>query len=192
MDLLAARARSKRFLRGVVAATILCLGHAAPASVGSPVSQNPAVTEDDLRAQVILGILRFVQWEGGVRPEPLSLCILGKPDSAETLLAMDGRTLWEGVTLQVVRQSVTRVDQCDVAVTGPLKSKFFRLLTTRAEQHSVLTICDKCARRSLSYSMLNIVKQSDKIRFRVDITKVRKAGLRLDASLLELASEIER
>ncbi len=192
MNLFSAGARSRRLLRWVVALAILGLGHAAPASVGAPSAQNPAVTEDDLRAQVILGILRFVQWEGGVRPEPLSLCLLGKPESAEKLLSLDGRTLWEGVTLKVSRQSVTQVEQCDVAVTGPLKSKFFRLLTARAEQHSVLTICDKCARRSLSYSMLNIVKQSDKIRFRVDITKVRKAGLRLDASLLELASEIEQ
>lgn len=192
MNLFAAGSRSRRLLRCVVALTILGLGHTAPASVGSPSSPGQGMSEVDLRAQVILGILRFVQWEGGVRPQPLHLCILGKPDSADRLLSLNGQTLWEGVTLQVTRQSVTEVDKCDVAVTGPLKNKFFRLLTTRAEQHSVLTICDKCARRSLSYSMLNIVKQSDKIRFRVDITKVRKAGLRLDASLLELASEVER
>lgn len=192
MEEFRAGAQYKRLLRCLVAATILGLGHTAPASVGSPMSSTPAMNEEELRAQVILGILRFVQWEQGTRPQPLSLCILGKPDSADELLALDGQTLWEGVTLQVVRRSVKQVDQCDVAVTGPLKSKFFRLLTSRAEKHSVLTICDKCTRRNLSYSMLNIVKHDDKIRFRANITKVRKAGLRLDASLLELASEIER
>ncbi len=147
---------------------------------------------DDQRAQFILGILRFVQWEDNQDRQNLNLCILGKPLSADHLLSRNEEILWDNMRLHVERRSVVDIADCDVAVTGRLKSRYFRMLASRAEKNSILTICDKCSRSYLPLVMVHIINYADKVRFRANVAEVRRAGLRLDASLLELASEVKQ
>lgn len=143
------------------------------------------------RAQFMLGILRFVQWEDNQDQKNINLCILGKPLSAGELLSMDGQVLWDDIRLHVERRSAADIADCDVAVTGRLKSRYFRVMAARAEKNSILTICDKCSRKYMPIVMVHVVDYEDKIGFRANVAEVRRAGLRLDASLLELASEVK-
>lgn len=148
--------------------------------------------DNSSRAQFMLGILRFVQWEDDQDRKNINLCILGRPLSAGELLSMNGQTLWDDIRLHVERRSAADIADCDVAVTGRLKSRYFRIMAARAEKNSILTICDKCSRQYMPLVMVHIVSYEDKLGFRANVAEVRRAGLRLDASLLEMASEVKQ
>lgn len=186
MAMNAARSMARLALKGLLLSIILC---AVP---GAALAQQSQEIEDGLRAQFILGILRFVQWEDHQDRQKLNLCILGKPLTADELLSMNGQILWDDTRLYVERRSVADIADCDIAVTGRLKIRYFRVLAARAEKFSILTICDKCSRNYLPLVMVHIINYEDKIRFRANVAQVRQAGLLLDASLLELASEVKQ
>jgi len=156
----------------------------------APCSWALQAGESELRAAVVVGILRFTRWpEGSGRAH--TVCLLGDPISAEDLLRVDGKSLPGGISLRVHRigGDDPGVAHCDVVVLGP-NSPLGQVADT-LHTNRVLTICDGC-RIEGTHVMVRLLRHRDRIGFEVDVGEARRRQLQFSANLLDLALKVHR
>lgn len=160
-----------------------------------PVSARANPTESELRAAVIVAIMRFTTWPqaGPAAPPEIQVCLAGSPNSASHLLRVSGQQKVAGRTLQVKSIAGTLVQDCQVLVLGDdLNRERFITLVHNANHHSILTICDGCDRIRLEDTIIHLTLRKQRVNFEVNLAKAKSNGLALDAQLLELASVVRK
>jgi hypothetical protein len=147
--------------------------------------------EQELRAAVIVGILRFTSWPERV-PGDYRLCTLGTPPSEAVLLGLSGRALIgaHAIDVRVLKADHVQGTPCEVVVMGiGLEARTAKALLEDANHHGMLTVCDGCGRHA-EHSMVNLVRNSDRIGFEVNTAITQAQGLLFSSALLELASRV--
>lgn len=151
---------------------------------------NP--TEAELRAAVIVAIMRFTAWPPAsphINSE-LDVCLAGNPISAVHLLPVSGQQKVAGHTLNVKPITNGNVTGCDVLVVGG--SERSSDLLQAADAASVLSICDGCKRDLGNHAIIRLTLRRQRVNFEVNLAKAKHNGLALDAQLLELASVVRK
>lgn len=162
----------------------------------SPAHAAPSGPE--LRAAVIVAILRFTSWQSVIPPSEVSeirLCTVGQPRSAPYLQQASG--------VQKVAGHVLIVDdlpdfdigggECHALVIGPQPLGFdFARLLAQADTQSLLTICDGCRGANAADTIIQLELHKQRVKFAVNLVKARASGVKLDAQLLELASVVRQ
>jgi hypothetical protein len=146
----------------------------------------PAATqtlpEPELKAQIVLRSLLFVQWPAAVLAEnqPLALCIAEPGGLADALEAIAGQIV-NGHRLEVRRVSADRVHDCHVAYVGEASLKAMRWAP-----RALLLIGDAHALTERGV-MVNLVLDQRRVVFDIDLLAARRAGIELSTQLLRLA-----
>lgn len=175
-------------LAGLLLVTACCI--LAPAKTWA----NP--TEAELRAAVIVAIMRFTTWPQAVAEPPphLQVCLSGEPYSASHLLRVSGQQKVAGRTLQVSGSpSDTDVSSCQVLILGKaLNRERSATLLQAADNHSILTVCDGCENSRHEDTIIHLTLRKQRVNFEVNLAKAKNNGMALDAQLLELASVVRK
>lgn len=156
---------------------------------------NP--TEAELRAAVIVAIMRFTTWpsanvDTGTVPN-LSVCLLGAPESADHLLRVSGQQKVAGRTLHVTNLADVDLATCQTLVLGQeLSRETLMTALQNADGHSILTICDGCDMSRHESIVIHLTLRKQRVNFEVNLAKAKSKGLALDAQLLELASVVRK
>lgn len=159
-------------------------------------AQEFAAVEGELRAAVTVGVLRFTSWEdktSGPPSDKLQVCLIGQPVSEPYLLPVDGVAHVGNRSLLVDSVKNETWDHCQAFVIGAKTQpdKFADLLAY-AETHNVLTVCDGCGLTDIPQAMITLKVVQQRVRFEVNLQRASAADIRLDASLLELASLVRK
>jgi hypothetical protein len=154
---------------------------------------NP--TEAELRAAVIVAIMRFTTWPSTetLVPSNLFVCLSGEPNSASHLLRVSGDQKVAGRVLQVKNLPGPDITSCQVLVLGAGLSR--EDLATRlqaSDKHSILTVCDGCENSRQEDTIIYLTLRKQRVNFEVNLAKAKSNGLALDAQLLELASVVRK
>ena len=162
-------------------------------------SSAPAVNpmsaqEPQLRAAVILGIIRFTSWPHQENSKKtLNICTLGEPISKPALLPISNLHKVANRTVIVSALGGDRtLDACDALIYGPnLKIVDF----SRNLQHTVslpiITICDGCKALDTE-TTIKLIHRSNRIGFEVNLVNANKQKIIISSSLLEVASEVRQ
>lgn len=156
---------------------------------------NP--TEAELRAAVIVAIMRFTTWptagaDTGAAPN-LEVCLSGAPESADHLLRVSGQQKVAGRTLQVKNLPDVDLASCQALVLGQkLSREALMALLQSADEHSILTVCDGCDINRHEGIIIHLTLRKQRVNFEVNLAKAKSKGLALDAQLLELASVVRK
>lgn len=179
---------------GSVCATTLVV--AALATTAASVQAAP--TGAELRAAVIVAILRFTSWQTVV-PEAedsfVRLCAVGEPRSLSFLLPASGVQKVGGHVLLVdtLEPAAVATGQCNALVLGPrLSGRASADMFSHADAGALLTICDGCRSDDAAETIIQLDLHKQRVRFEVNLAKARASGVRLDAQLLELASVVRK
>jgi hypothetical protein len=167
----------------------------SPVSSALPVNQVTA-QEPQLRAAVILGVLRFTSWSHHDGSEKyLDVCTVGDPVAAPTLLLVSKLHKVVNKTLLVRNldgKKNIKIDSCDVLVFGAGSRKVsLSLGMQHTAAHPVLTICDGCKLPDAA-TTIKLIQIGNRIGFEVNLENANIHGINLSSSLLELASEVRR
>ena len=155
-------------------------------------------TGPELRAAVIVAILRFTSWKGVVPDSDSSqikLCTTGRPNSSSFLLSASGTQKVAGRTLVVddVAPANLESQHCNAIVIGEKISKSdFADMIDVASKQSLLTICDGCKGMDAAETIIQLDLHKQRVKFEVNLIKARAVGVSLDAQLLELASVVRK
>ena len=152
-------------------------------------------TEAELRAAVIVAIMRFTAWPQ-LTPEPdptIEVCLAGQPTSEAQLMPITGRQKVAGRTLVVMAASQSNPLDCEVLVLGenPEDGQGEQFLEALDSQ-PVLTVCDGCRREQSGRTIIHLTLRKQRVNFEVNLAKAKRNGLGLDAQLLELASGVRK
>lgn len=159
--------------------------------------------EPDLRAQLIVNLLRYVDWRSkdNTAPKTIHLCTLGNPISGQGLLQFDGSDIGDRKLSVVstdpvqtatieINPSVENTSACDVTVLGPTAEQ--------APFINTLTICDDCANENDTYAIRlirvkSIAENATSFRtgFEVDLNHADASGVSLGVEILEHAAHIK-
>jgi len=183
---------TKRFcsLAGKVAST--CVFVSLLLSFPALHAKDFTAMEGQLRAAVTVGVLRFTSWQDPAQ-NAIELCLIGKPISEPFLLPVDGEANIGRKVLTVRRAKPAKWQGCHALVMGGQLSDVHSkaALVYAAAQH-VLTVCDGCSSTVAPDTMIQLRLEKKRVRFEVNLGKANDAAVRLDASLLELATDVRK
>ena len=170
-------------LKRILTFLLLCLCYFTPLQADT----ISAAKESELRAAIILGIVRFTRWpESAEVKNSLNLCLAGKPRSAEILGSISGKHRYKEIPINIhhIDNAVKRQVQCHAIVTGSSGAN-----TLPSAKHGILTICDGC-NATLNNPMVSLIRKNNRIGFEINLDVSKSAGISFSSSLLELASNI--
>lgn len=149
-----------------------------------PAAQAPR-PETTIKAEFVLRFPEFVQWPSGQDRNPLSVCLSpAHPFGPNVHASADGQARPRRVLVRELKQKES-ARSCDVVYVAPGD---LRLLQEVADL-PVLTIGDQpnfCQRGGI----INLRVIDGRVRFEIDLSRARRAGLKMDSQLLRLASRV--
>ena len=145
------------------------------------------VSESQLRAGVVIGVLRFTSWSEPVASGVLNICGLGEAPGFKELA--QSRSKIAIADRQLTFKSLDNIganDGCTAVIVGANVDK--KKLAT-LKQLPVLSICDTCD--DPDQHAVALFMNNQRIRFSVDRTLEKHAGVQFSAAMLELAAEVK-
>ncbi len=147
-----------------------------------------------MKAAIIYNVAKFVEWPAGALPDPAEPMVLGVLESdplAHDLGILTGKSL-HGRRLAVKR--INRSDEfkkCQIVFFGPSSRKTAGSILTNLSGLPILTITDEAENFTQGGSIINLVSETGKIRFQVNLREARRSGLKISSQLLKLAEIID-
>lgn len=174
------KARLARLLPGLVL-FVFCFAYGAP-------------SEGELRATVIVAIMRFTSWAETIPDDgQLNVCLVGQPISEVSLLAADLQQKVASRALHARRVVRRDIESCQVLVMGgDLNEPEYEQLLAAADAKSVLTVCDGCRRGLGEDAIIQLKLRQQRVSFEVNLARAKSSGVALDAQLLELAAVVRK
>jgi len=168
-------------------------GNGAVASAGAQ-AEAPASLEYKVKAAFLYNFAKFTDWPGsGDDPGDgmLDICVLGRDPFGTALDALAGRRVGPRL-VQVHRiEEQAGYGHCEVVFISRSEQGRLAAYLVAYRNRPVLTVSDieSFARQG---GMIELVIVSGRIRFKINLDAARRQGIRLDATLLNLALEVLR
>jgi len=144
--------------------------------------------EEQLRAAVIGGILRYTQWQDSASK---TLCSLGAPSSEDILLKSAHRVKANNQSISILKVSHSeQIKACQILVIGTVPNNLASSLKQQLKAGKMLSICDGCQDKKWTTN-ITLIRHKNNIRFDVDLSHTKTNAITFSASLLELALSIK-
>ncbi len=152
---------------------------------------NLETDEYRLRSAMIVGILRYTNWENDFG-ETLNICLLGSSESFVYIEALQNSRVVPSKVINVSRLvggESNLSKQCQVLLIGVHPLSSIKLQTASIRQPCLL-ICDSCLEEKPKVSVI-LRKENNRIRFDVNLRNAKSHRVKFRASMLELAANVE-
>ena len=153
-------------------------------------AQERQASESDLKAAFIFNFIRFTEFPATATPDTLKICYAAHEPMAGSLKELSGKRVGNRQIRVAPCFSAEETSTADVVVVGQSAQRYARTLLAAVRGRPVLTVGDFKGFRKTG-GALNLVVESDRMRFKVNLQAVRQQKLRIHPQLLKLASEIE-
>jgi len=155
-------------------------------------AQGPARTESEVKAAYLYSFGRFVQWptraEGaGAR---FTICVLGADPFGATLDATVAGTTVRGRNVVVRRlPAVAGATDCNVVFISASEERHLEDILEHLRHSDALTVSDMTQFTERG-GMIQFVNMANRVRFEINLSPARQAGLILSSELLRVASAV--
>ena len=164
---------------------LVCLLSVLPAA-----AQERQAAESDLKAAFIFNFIRFTEFPATATPDVLKICYAAHEPMAGSLKELAGKRVGSRQIRVAPCFSAEEASSADIVVISQSSQRYARVLLGAVRGRPVLTVGDFRGFRKMG-GALNLVVESDRMRFKVNLQAVRQQQLRIHPQLLKLASEIE-
>jgi hypothetical protein len=164
---------------------LACVQYACPA-------QPPQGDDHDdyrVESEYLLRFADFTEWPASEESKhpTINVCVLGRDPYGELLdKALLGHPVGGRRTVIVRGQRLQDFGRCDVLFISSSQSKNESKIVNRVRNSGVLTIGDS-ADFAARGGIIQFVKEEGRIHFLINVDAARRAGLKINASLLALA-----
>jgi hypothetical protein len=151
--------------------------------------------EHQIKTAIVYNSAKFVEWPPHVFPHPSAPIILGVlqgDNLTEALESLSGKFV-QGHRLVI--KKIGRIDdlkRCQVFFASAEHQKRLAPILSGLANLPVLTITDGADNFARLGGIINLTKEEGKIRFQINLTSARRAGLKISSQLLKLASIVGR
>ncbi len=166
---------------------LMAVSSFAAASGGQPV-----IRQAQVKAVYLYNFLHFISWPDRQEDKGVKVIgVLGDQKLGRRLTELARRLKQKRRTaIRVILYNSYRPELdftvCHILFIGPSQADNFKMILARLKGQSILTVAD--AKHFLSVGgMINLVEMGGRVRYEVNLTVARAAGLRLSSQLLESA-----
>ena len=157
--------------------------------------QQAKPTEYQVKAAYLYNFGKFVQWPAGFGPaqnDSFIICVLGEDPFGPALNATfrDETIAGKSVVARRIPKPEDAVD-CRILFISSSEDKQLKQILALLDRNSILTVSD-LPQFSQRGGMVQFVLEGSKVRFEVNLTPVKHAGLTLSSELLKLALSVNR
>lgn len=153
-----------------------------------------ASPEYQVKAAFLLNFVKFVEWPGTAFTDdksPLVLGVVGEDPFGPALDALEGQIV-RNRTVQIKRFSSTEgIRKCHLLYISTSDEGRVRDIVSALGNAPVLTVSDGAERFAQQGVSINFILSDNKIRFEVNLTVAKKAGLSMGTQLLQVAKVVE-
>ncbi len=168
---------------------LLVLSVLLPAELLSAGTVSP---EYKLKAALIYKLTKFVEWpRSSQEKKQFGICILGRNDFGSALDALEARQVGnQPIHIQHFSQSEAVNSSCQILFVSESKRPFLKTILHSLAHLPILTIgdIDKFAEMG---GMIELNRGHKRIGFRINLQQADRAGLKIAAPLLDLATIVE-
>ncbi|WP_052469925.1 YfiR family protein [Thiolapillus brandeum] len=168
---------------------LLVLSLLLPAELLSAGAVSP---EYKLKAALIYKLTKFVEWPRNSRErKQFGICILGRDDFGSALNALEARQVGnQPIHIQRFAQSEAVNSSCQILFISESKRPFLKTILHSLAPLPILTIGDMGEFAEMG-GMIELTRGHKRIGFRINLQQADRAGLKIAAPLLDLATIVE-
>jgi hypothetical protein len=163
------------------------------AGSGNLHAQTAKPTEYQVKAAYLVNFVKFIEWPraSGPADDPFAICVLGQDPFGPALeAALAGETVGRHALVPRRVTSAREAANCRVVFIGEDDRDASRSVSA-LDNAGVLTVSD--VPEFLKHGgIIQFVLQGNRVRFEVNLTAARKAGLNLSSELLKVAAAVRR
>lgn len=151
-------------------------------------AENPLLNESQIKAAYVFNVARYVSWpQSG--SDPFVIGVLGRGTLDSPWQGLKGKTV-HGRTLEI-RKSDDLEDllNCQIIFITASKRKNLARILLQLQDYPVLTISDVDG-FSQSGGMVHLIREEDRIRFKINLAAAQRSGLKISSQLLKLAKGV--
>lgn len=156
------------------------------------VSARSEFTEYQVKAAFLYNFPKFVDWPAQSFNDVSKTFIygvLGKDPFGKFLDALEEKEV-QGRKIVVKRyRNVNEIDQCQVLFISYTDEKQVRKITDSLKERGILTVGDGIHFADWG-GMVGLFTEQNKIRFNINLSATKKAGLQISSKLLKLAENV--
>ncbi|HEX6004726.1 MAG TPA: YfiR family protein [Burkholderiales bacterium] len=193
MRAMAERHRARQIWRGRALALLALLAVAGWHGNAARAAESEVTLEQRVKAAFLFKMASYAEWPAGAFPKgetPFTIGVVGaEPIAAELSRIVQGRTAHHR-PIAVRRASADdKLDGLHILFVGQEHRERIRRFAAGAQQQSTLLVTEWEGALDEG-SMVNFVLAEGRVRFRVALDAIRKAGLKLSSRLLAVADEV--
>ena len=158
-----------------------------------PHAQAELPREARIKAVLVIRLVKFVEWPGEARAEPLNICTWGDSNTAAALQTLQGQSVREReIRVRKLASSTAGPDLrgCQVLFVAEGVREVSPGLLYGSGNPAVLTISEM-PDFSKRGGIISLVNLDNRVAFDVNLRYAREAGLQIGAPLLQLARVVD-
>ena len=162
---------------------------------GLLLGSNVWATEFDeyaVKAAYLYNFAKFIEWPPGTFASDdalLWICIVGDNPFGDALATLYGKTV-EKHPVAIRPIPTEGFEQCHIVFISRVNANRFKTLLAAFRHLPILTVSD-ISDFAQAGGMIGLVEADQRIRFDINLTATRQAGLKLSSQLLKLATIVE-
>jgi len=156
--------------------------------------QADSPLEYKIKAAFLLNFAKFVTWperESFGKGQPFTLCILGKDPFGPSLAGIESRTVGKRRVHVRYIENPGQINGCRLLFVSSSEREKLADISAALRGQPVVTVSD-IRGFSSSGGIFEFVTRGNKLSFIINLAQARKQGLHINASLLNLATEVIR
>ena len=158
-----------------------------------PHAQAELPREARIKAVLVIRLIKFVEWPGEARAEPLNICTWGDSNTVAALQTLQGQSVREReIRVRKLTSSTAGPDLrgCQVLFVAEGVRELSPGLLYGSGNPAVLTISEM-PDFSKRGGIISLVNLDNRVAFDVNLRYAREAGLQIGAPLLQLARVVD-
>jgi len=168
----------------VVAASFLCIG----------VPEARAQSEDQIKAAFLFNFARYVEWPESAFAGPdaaVKICLAGSDKFASVVsLTVSGKSVENRPVEVDALPGLSGVSGCHILYVGEGIDSAPAEVASSVSGSSVFTVAD-CEGFATGGGIANFIRADNKVRFEINPSAAKKAGLKVSSRLLRLAKVVK-
>ena len=157
------------------------------------ISADKPTAEYKLKAALLYKLTKFVEWpkeSENSSQRPFGLCVLGNNNFGSALDSVEGRTVGgRKIALYFYDQSEAMQNNCDLVFISDSKRPFLSPILLSLNNQAILSVSDM-SDFAKNGGIIQFTTRK-RIGFKINIESAKKAGLKIAAPLLQLATIVK-
>lgn len=176
---------TRRWISALVATALwLCIG----------VPEARAQSEDQIKAAFLFNFLRYVEWPEAAFAGPddaVKICLAGSGNFADVVsLTVSGKSVENRPVEVNTLSGLSRASSCHILYVGKGSEFAPAKVASSVLGSSVFTVADREG-FATGGGIANFIRTDNKVRFEINPSAAKKAGLKVSSRLLRLAKVVK-